>query len=128
MRWIVPTDLASLCASDDFKLSGNTLSVSFDSGRRHLVVMSEAADHYLLSAVVVRRAVVASLDRPEIWAWQRNRASELVGFRVDDRGRLVAESWIPKIGLTKEEFQTYVRNLAAEADRAEHLLSGRDVE
>ena len=122
------SELATLCRAEGLALSGSNLEVRFSSGRRHRVAITEAPDHYLLSAVVVRRAVLGSLEQPEIWAWRRNRVSALVGFRVDRRGRLLAESWVPRPGLTSEEFQVYARNLAAEADRVEHLLSGRDTE
>jgi hypothetical protein len=124
----VPSNLASLCKDDGLVLCGNKLAARFKSGRGHVVSIDEKPDHYLLSAVVARRAVLEKLERPEIWAWRRNRSSALVGFRVDDRGRLLAESWVPKAGLSKDEFQTYVWTLAAEADRVEHLLSGRDLE
>ena len=60
--------------------------------------------------------------------WKRNRATQLVGFRIDDRSRLVAEAWVLKIGVTPEEFQLYVRTVAKESDRFEFLLTGRDVE
>jgi len=52
----------------------------------------------------------------------------LMGFRIDRRGRLVGEAWVPKAGLTGEEFQLYVRHLAVEADRFEYGLTGRDSE
>ncbi|HEU5178897.1 MAG TPA: hypothetical protein VFU24_15710, partial [Burkholderiales bacterium] len=57
-------------------------------------------------------------------AWRRNRSSQLVGFRVDQRGRLVGEAWVPKAGLSAQEFQVYVRRVAAECDRFEYLLTG----
>ncbi len=124
----MPNDLASLCKNDGLILSGNKIAVRFGSGRGHVVFVDETPDHYLLRAVAARRAVLETLERPEIWAWRRNRTSMLVGFRVDDRGRLLAESWVPKAGLSRDEFQTYVWTLAAEADRVEFLLSGRDVD
>jgi hypothetical protein len=52
----------------------------------------------------------------------------LVGFRIDRQHRLVGEAWIPKAGLVAEEFQLYVRMLAAECDRFEYALTGKDVE
>jgi hypothetical protein len=41
---------------------------------------------------------------------------------------LIAEAWIPKAGLTAEEFQLYVRTVALESDRFEYVLTGKDVE
>ena len=85
-------------------------------------------DDYLISAFVVRQAVVSSIMELPLQAWIRNRATQLVGFRVDRQGRLRAEAWVPKAGLTAEEFQLYVRRVAAESDRFEYLLTGRDIE
>ncbi len=121
-------ELSAFCRTDGFVLSGNELSIRFESGRRHVVAITEQADHYLLRAVVVRRVTVKSMEQPEIWSWRRNRSTSLVGFRIDEQRRLLAESWVPRAGLTAGEFQMYARHLAAEADRVEHLLSGRDAE
>ena len=44
------------------------------------------------------------------------------------RGRVVAGAWVPKAGLTQEEFQLYVRAVAVESDRFEYRLTGRDNE
>ena len=63
-----------------------------------------------------------------IQVWLRNRATALVGFRIDSRGRLVGEALVPKAGLTAEEFQIYVRAVAVQCDRLEYLLTGRDQE
>jgi hypothetical protein len=41
---------------------------------------------------------------------------------------VVGEAWVPKEGLTAEEFQVYVRAVATESDRFEYALTGRDVE
>lgn len=65
---------------------------------------------------------------PQLDAWQRNRAVKLVGFRVDARGRLVAEARVPKHGLTPDEFRTYVSAVATEADRLELILTGKDIQ
>ncbi|AUX27009.1 uncharacterized protein SOCEGT47_075820 [Sorangium cellulosum] len=51
-----------------------------------------------------------------------------LGFRLEDRGRLVGEAWIPKAGLSVEEFATCVRQVAVECDRLEYLLTGKDAE
>ena len=42
--------------------------------------------------------------------------------------RLVAESLVPKAGLTAEEFQLYARTVARESDRFEFELTGKDIE
>lgn len=57
---------------------------------------------------------------------QQNRLSELVGYRLDRRGRLIGESWCPTAGLTTAEWRFYVRNLAEACDRLEFVLTGLD--
>ena len=50
-----------------------------------------------------------------------------MGFRVDQK-RLIAEAIAPTMGLTETEFLVYLRAVAAEADRMELVLTGRDVQ
>ena len=60
--------------------------------------------------------------------WRYNRAAQLVNFRIDTRGRVCAEGWVPKAGLTAEEFQLVLRRVADESDRFEFMLTGKDIE
>jgi hypothetical protein len=60
--------------------------------------------------------------------WRHNRAAQLVGFRIDTPGRVYAEGWVAKAGLTAEDFQFVLRRVAAESDRFEFILTGKDVE
>jgi hypothetical protein len=91
------------------------------------VSVKDEGEEYLLAAVVTRQAVPLLSDLP-VQAWLRNRGTSLLGFRIDRRRRLVAEAWVPKVGLTAEEFQMYLRAVAAEADRFEYSLTGKDQE
>ena len=59
-------------------------------------------------------------------SWLRNRAISLVGFSIDKKRRLIGEAWVPKAGLTAEEFRLYVRKIASGCDRFEHQLTGED--
>lgn len=121
-------DLVRLCRSAGLEVSGDTINVRFEDDRRHRVQVHDTGEALRLVAVVARPAVVQALDSPALLAWRRNRSVQLVGFRLDDRGRLVGESWVPRAGLTGEEFAFHVRRVAAECDRLEYLLTGRDVE
>jgi hypothetical protein len=70
----------------------------------------------------------ASSDvEPLLYAWQRNRLSDLVGFTVDGKGRLVGESWMPLEGLTVAELKLYLRELARVCDWHEFRLTAQDV-
>jgi hypothetical protein len=117
-----------LCRAKDIRVEKDGVDVTFTDQRRHRVFIMEEPQQYQLSAFVVRQAKVAELEDLHLDAWLRNRSSSLVGFRMDSRGRLVGEAWLPKAGLTKQEFEVYVRTLAAECDRLEFVLTGRDVE
>ena len=110
------------------RLTSFSLPVAGRDGRAHRLTIEERDDDYLISAFVVRQAVAASILELPLQVWIRNRGTQLVGFRIDRQGRLRAEAWVPKPGLTAEEFQLYVRSVAAEADRFEYLLTGRDIE
>lgn len=119
---------ARLCRAKDLAVDERYVDVKCDGERRQRVSVEDHGDAYLISAFVVRQPVVASLPDLPIQVWLRNRASMLVGFRIDRQGRLMGEAWIPKAGLEAEEFQLYVRMLPTECDRFEYALTGRDVE
>ena len=118
----------SLCRSRDLVVDNPWVDVRFGDDRRHRVCIEEQEDEYHLSAFVVRRSIVASILDLPVQVWLRNRATTLVGFRIDRRGALVGEAWVPEPGLTMEEFQCYVRTVAAACDRFEYGLTGRDIE
>jgi hypothetical protein len=79
-------------------------------------------------AVVAKAAAVKDVSDLALRIWRHNRAAQLVSFRVDTRGRVYAEGWVPKAGLTAEELRHVVHRVAAESDRFEFILTGRDIE
>lgn len=121
-------DWKSLCNADDMIVEDDVVMVSLGDDRSHRVRVHETDVELILRAFVVRQSVVTSIPDLPIQVWQRNRAMSLMGFRIDKRGRLVGEAWVPKAGLTDAEFQIYLRHLAVEADRFEYALTGRDSE
>jgi hypothetical protein len=121
-------DWVRLCRSRDLAVDEPHVNVKLEDGRQHRIAVEDQLDLYQLTAIVVRQAVVASLPDVPVQAWLRNRATVLVGFRIDRQRRLLAEASVPKAGLTAEEFQLYLRKLAAESDRFEYVLTGRDAE
>lgn len=114
--------------SRDVELDGDALIVRLGRERQHRIDVLATNDALELSGIVARRAVVDEIEQAALAAWKRNRAASLVGFRLDDRGRLVGESWVPYGGLTKDEFLFYVRGLAAACDLFEFQLTGKDRE
>src|SRR5689334_3635912 len=121
-------DWVRLCRRSGFIVDEPHVDVQLDEGRHHRLTVSDRPDAYHMVGLVARQSVVASLPDVPVQAWLRNRTTMLVGFRIDRQGRLIAESWVPKLGLTTEEFQLCLRKLATECDRFEYLLTGRDVE
>jgi hypothetical protein len=121
------TDWARLCAGE-FKINGTQIEIEFADGRKHRVEVTDAGEVYALKAIVAQRTVVQANPDLPLKIWQRNRSTQLVGFQVDNRSRLMAEAWIPKAGLTAAEFQCYVLAVARESDRLEFMLTGQDAE
>jgi hypothetical protein len=98
------------------------------TGRKHAVRLQDVPDGVRFEATVATAKTLDAMDDdPARWAWRRNRASSLVGFRLQ-QNRLVAEAIAPRIGLTEAEFLVYLRTVAAEADRIELVLTGGDVQ
>lgn len=122
----MPADWKAFTRVRDFDVTGDAITVRLANERRHVVKVADDDDGYLLTATVAGRRATGDPGAAALEAWQRNRRRRLVGYRVDKRGRLVAQAWTPRAGLTPEAFRLLVRTLAAEADRHELLLTGTD--
>jgi hypothetical protein len=112
-----------------FSVVGGEIDVTFGDERKHRVTVEERPDRNELRlwAVAARPAMLPDdPNGPHVHAWKRNRLSDLVGFKIDGRGRLIGEAWVPLAGLDAEEWALYVRTVARACDRVEYLLSGRD--
>ena len=121
-------DWREFCRAPGFATFDGGVVVRFDTGRSQKVTVEDRGEAFLVSSVAARPAAVSELPDAALNAWIRNRSVTLVGFRVDERGRMIGEAWILKDGLTAEEFQLYIRTVALECDRFEFQLTGRDVE
>jgi hypothetical protein len=117
-----------LCRGKNWRVEGPRIYLELSDHRRHSVSVEDTPEAYLISGIACRRAEVLQLPHLPILSWKRNRALQLVGFRIDQRQRLVGEAWVPKAGLTQQEFVFYVRMVAVECDRFEFMLTGRDME
>jgi len=112
--------------SAGWEVEGDGFWVQVGSRRQLLTVVNESGVAVIRSRVA-RKAVLNRAGDAERRAWQRNRVSELVGFRVDSRGVMVAETPIPAdAGI--DEWTYLAFNLARAADRFECVLSGKDEE
>jgi hypothetical protein len=114
------------CRKSNFDIEGDTVLVSLPGSRVHRVTIHDEGDQYRLASIVVRAAAIAELEALPLRVWGRNRHTNLVGFKVDARGRLIGEALVSKAGLTNAEFNVYLHATAAECDRFEYLLTGLD--
>ncbi len=121
-------DWRALCRGPHIDLDDDGLVVRFENGRAHRVHLEETATTVEVLARVAGRAAVQHVRDLPKRIWLHNRESQLVSFHIDARGRVGARGWAAKAGLTAEELQLVVRRVAAESDRLEFLLTGRDVE
>jgi hypothetical protein len=120
-------DWPSLSRQTGLRVVGDEIEVILHEGRGQKVFVDLTHDQSVrLWSIVARPSVVNSLQTPSIDAWHRNRLSEFVGFSVDQRGRMIGETWIPARSITYDEWGFYVRSLAKACDRFEYLLTGRD--
>ena len=91
---------------ENFKVNGDQIEATFADGRQHRVQVQETDQTFELTSVVSRAGQLNTIIDLPLRAWQRNRATQLVGFRIDQRGRLLGEAWIPKASITAEGERT----------------------
>ena len=105
----------------------NTVRVSFEDRRKQTVlVQEELGGQIRLRSIVVAAEEVQTLGQTNLRAWLRNRLSELVGFKIDEKGRLIGEGLVPTAGLKAPEWAFHVTMLARACDRFEYVLTGLD--
>jgi hypothetical protein len=125
----VATDWRRLTREAGLKVDGEGIAVEFIGERKQFVEVKEpdgAGESIRLWSTVARPSALGETARADMMAWERNRTSDLVGFKIDRRGSLIGEAWVPTAGLTADEWGTYVRHVARTCDRMEYLLTGRD--
>lgn len=111
------------------------VEVLFPSGRKQRVKVHDEVNTLRLVSTAVGAAAIRRLleeggrEAEEALSFRiltRNRSAPLVGFRWTQSGRVIAESHVPKLGLTRDEFRLHLMCVAHEADRLEQLLTGED--
>jgi len=112
----------------NLSVDGEVAEVVTSEARHHRIVVRETPDALELRGVVVRASAVADIPDVCLRVWRRNRATQLVGFRIDQKGRLIGEAWAPKAGLVRAEFLFYLKHIATECDLFEYHLTGQDRE
>ena len=117
-----------LAKATDITIEPSGMLIRFTDGRSHRLRVLDHDDHWLLRGLVVRHAALAFDSEPMLAAASRNRQMQLCGLSVDEKAHLTAHCVVPKAGLKPDEFKLLARHLAAECDRLEYLLTGRDRE
>ena len=119
-------DWRQLCRGlDEISVDGDGVQVVVADERRQHIAIRETAETFELTGIVARPAAINTVPDVSLRAWRRNRAMQLVGFRVDQKNRLVGEAWVPKAGLKRDEFLFYVKHVAAECDLFGYYLTGK---
>lgn len=78
------SEWASLCRGDDsIAIDEKGVVVALSNGRRHRILVRDQGDAYELTAVVARPKSLEKINDISLQAWKRNRAAQLVGFRID---------------------------------------------
>jgi hypothetical protein len=125
---MVSVDWRELSKVAGFEVEGDRVRISV--GARWQVVRVETDEGGVRLWSTVARARQVDELRPDIInrIGEQNRLSELMGFRIDRRGRLIGEAWVPAAGLKADEWDFYVGTLAEACDRLEFVLTGKDRE
>jgi len=111
-------------------VSGGEIAYNFPNERQQKVFVDEKHGHAIrLWSVILGPAATAELHEgsPLEYAWERNRLSDLIGFSVDNRGRLIGESWVLVSTMDQDVFDLHLSELARVCDWHELRLSGSDV-
>jgi hypothetical protein len=123
-----PIDWKKLCRMEGIAVLGEAVRIDLADGRSHHITVRDEGDSLELSAIVASARALSGVEDAALATWRRNRTAQIVGFRIDARGRMVGEAWVPRQGLTFEELALHLRSVAAECDRLEYLLTGEDNE
>jgi hypothetical protein len=114
------------CKAPDLSSDGTGVLVRFASGRAQRVEITANDNGYVLRSVVAKQSIASRDPDAALRTWLRNQQNNLVGFRIDERGRIVGEAILLKAGLTAGEFELVLRTVAVECDRFEYQLTWHD--
>lgn len=128
----MPVDWRSIARRAGYRVAADdSITVVLEGGGAQVISLQRTGSGDTLRArsiIAGARLLLEAADGDSEWryAWERNRLSDLLGFTVDRRGRLISEAWIPLEGLTDDEFSIYVKELARISDWHEFRLTAED--
>jgi hypothetical protein len=100
---------------------GKKIRVTLCTGRTQDVAVAELDDRWEFSSVILQGTNVSIKDLAVRMA-RRNRTSRSIGVKFGEDDVLVASSWLPRVGATKNDFLARLRRVAAVADLQEYQL------
>lgn len=130
-------EIRAILGGDEVALGGDltarwqpgAIQVTFPNGRGQTVRYQRKGERYLFTSRVATEAHLHHLSWDTISKeiLLRNRATEVVAFRI--RNWHTVEAWVEHrvSTLQPRSLKFYVAQLAREADRFEFLLTGKDV-
>ena len=88
-------DWRQLCRGvEGMSVDGDGVEVVTTGERHQRIAIRETAETFELTGIVARPTAIEGLPDVAIRIWRRNRAMQLVGFRLDQKGRLVGEAFV----------------------------------
>lgn len=104
--------------------------ITFPDGRGQTILFHSEGDRYVLTSVVIGSRRVSNLGRSRLLPliWERNHETNVVGFNLDRRGRVIGRIEQVTKTVDRDELHYYLELLARECDRFEYLLSGHDTQ
>lgn len=106
------------------------VTVQFPSGRGQVLRYAALGEMLRFRTTVLKPAAARELGLEQLAEdlVDRNRETPVVAFGFSTKGHV--EAWIDQRASTlqADELRFYLLTLAAEADRLEYLLTGRDVQ
>ena len=115
----------------EWEMQGADIVVNMTTyGRGQRIRVSREGRQYVFSTLVLGAAAAGLTPESRrdlaIRVWTRNAKTELVNFMFDQADRLVGEIRHLADHLDAAELAIYLRVLAAEGDRFEYVLTGKD--
>ena len=112
------------------KYSPGKAKITLPNGRTQSITITRQGDLYILTSTVLgtrRMQLLCPTPKQKVdIICQRNRATEVVTFTQDKKGRLIGVITQPAATMQKQELTYYLAKLAQECDRLEYLLTGGD--
>src|SRR5512141_2603292 len=89
-------DWMRTCLPPDLDFDGDVIRVWFKNGRQHIVRKDEGQGETRIWSLIARPSIVREQEDLLMRIWMKNHAARLVSYRIDEKGRLIGEAWLPE--------------------------------